>query len=109
MLITEIVSGDVTTPRAKRILVPMMIAYTIVFALTVAHSIFAGYSGLARGTAEGTGYSVVEHGIRTHVTWGHYWLAKLLITLVVVNTAIWFIVRAHLSSTGDLRRGKKAA
>jgi len=104
----EILTGEITSPRAKRVLYPMLAAYLINFILAAFRWQMTGYSGLTSGTPEQPGYSVVEHGRSFHVSTSQYWLGRLQIVLVIFGVLAWFIVRAYFFRTGDLRRGGTA-
>jgi|ERR1039457_686820 hypothetical protein len=108
MVSKEILSGEVTTPRAKRVLYTILVLTVLNLVLSGVRVYMTGYSGFTTGTPDATGYSVVEHGRRIHVTAGQYDLGRIQVILLVLGVVVWFIARAYLSRTGDLKREKKA-
>ncbi len=109
MISKEILSGEVTSRRAKRVLYPILLIYLLNFVSSAIHLQLTGYSGFTTGTPDEVGYSVVEHGRTIHVTSGQYWLGRVQLLILVVGLVTWFVARAHFFRTGDLRREKKAA
>ena len=108
MISKEIRSGEVTTRRAKRVLYPLLIVYLLNFVSAVILWQLTGYSGLTTGAPDAFGYSVVEHGRVIHVTAGQYWLGRIQCLILIVGVVAWFIARAYLFRTGDLRREKRS-
>ena len=109
MFSKEILSGEVTSRRAKRVLYPLLIVYLLNFVSSAVRWQMAGYSGFTTGTPEGAGYSVIEHGHTIHVTTGQYWVGRVQMVILFVGVIAWFVTRAYLFRTGDLRREKPAA
>jgi len=106
MTSNEILSREVTSRRAKRVLYPLLTVSFLNFVSFVVRSQLTGYSGITTGTPDGAGYSVVEHGHTIHVTAGQYWFARIQIVILLVGVVVWFITRAYFFRTGDLRREK---
>jgi hypothetical protein len=109
MITTEILSGEITSRRAKRVLYPLLVIYLFNFISLVVRWQITGYSGFTSGTPEGAGYSVIEHGRTIHVTAVQYWLGHTQLLILIVGLVAWFVARAYFFRTGDLRRDKKAA
>ena len=109
MISGEILSGEVTSRSAKRVLYPIIIISILNFVSSVVRWQVTGYSGFTRGTPDGAGYSVVEHGRRIYLSAGQYRLGRLQIAILFVGVVVWFMARVYFSRTGDLRREKRAA
>ena len=109
MISREILSGEISSRRAKRVLYPILIIYLLNFISTAVRWQLTGYSGFTSGTPDGAGYSVVEHGRTIHVTTGQYDLGRIQMVVLFVGVAAWFIARAYFFRTGDFRREKPAA
>jgi hypothetical protein len=109
MISTEILSGEVTSRKAKLVLYPLLLIYLFDFVAMVVRLEMTGYSGFRYGTPDGAGYSVVEHGHTIHLTAGQYWLGRIHLLSLFLGLLAWFIARAYLFRTGDLRREKKRA
>jgi hypothetical protein len=100
----KILSGEVASKRAKRVLYPLLIVYLLNFVSSVVRSQITGYSGFTSGTPDPAGYSVVEHGHTIHVSAGQYWFGHAQIIVLVIGAAAWFIARGYFFRTGDLKR-----
>jgi hypothetical protein len=100
----KILSGEIASTRAKRVLYPLLIVYLLNFVSSVVRSQITGYSGFTGGTPDPAGYSVVEHGHTIHVSAGQYWFGHAQVIVLVIGAAAWFIARAYFFRTGDLRR-----
>jgi hypothetical protein len=109
MFSKEIMSGEITSRKAKLVLYPILVIYILNFVSLAVCWQITGYSGFTAGTADGTGYSVVEHGRTMHVTTAQYRLGRIQVVTLFLGVAIWFIARAYFFRTGDLRREKRAA
>ncbi len=109
MITTEIMSGETTSRRAKRVLYPLLLIYFFNFVSSVVRWRITGYSGFTTGVPEGEGYSVIEHGHTIHVTAGQYWLGHAQLLVLIIGLVAWFVARAYFFRTGDLKRDKKAA
>ena len=109
MISKEIITGEITSRRAKRVLYPIIAVYLINFVVIVIRLQITGYSGITVGTPQPGGYSVVEHGHAIYVTTGQYWLGRIQMLILIVGMLAWFVARAHLFRTGDLRRAGKDA
>ena len=109
MISKEILSGEITSRRARRVLYPILVIYALNFFSLMVRWQMTGYSGLSGGTSDAAGYSVVEHGHTFHVTAGQYWLGKVQFLILVAGIVAWFVARAYFFRTGDLRREKPAA
>ena len=101
---TEILSGETTSRRAKRLLYPMLLIYLVNFISSIVRWQITGYSGFTSGTAEGSGYSVIEHGRTIHVTAAQYWIGHTQGLILIVGLVAWFVARAYFFRTGDLRK-----
>jgi len=108
MVDREILSGEVTSQKARRVLYPLLIVYLLNFVSSAIRWQITGYSGFTSGTPDRAGYSVIEHGHTIHVAAGQYWCGRMQIVILVVGATAWFIARAYFFRTGDLRREKKA-
>ncbi len=108
MISTEILSGETTSRRAKRVLYPLLLIYTVNFFSSVVRWQISGYSGFTSGVPEREGYSVIEHGRTIHVTAAQYWLGRFQLLILIVGLVVWFVARAYFFRTGDLRRDRKA-
>jgi hypothetical protein len=109
MVSKEILSGEVTSRRAKRVLYPLLVVYLFNFVSSAIRWQVTGYSGFTTGAPDASGYSVVEHGHTMHVTACQYWLGHIQILILVVGVGAWFVARAYFFRSGDLRREKRAA
>jgi hypothetical protein len=109
MVSKEILSGEVTSRRAKLVLYPILVIYLLNFVSSAVRWQITGYSGFTTGTLDGSGYSVVEHGHTIHVTPGQYHFGRIQMVILFVGVAAWFIARAYFFRTGDLRREKNTA
>jgi hypothetical protein len=108
MITNEILTGEITSPRAKRVLYPLAAVYLINFVLIAIRWQLTSYSGFAVGTPQDGGYSVIEHGQSIHLTTSQYWLGRLQILFLILGMLTWFITRAHFFRTGDLRHAEKS-
>jgi hypothetical protein len=95
MVTTEILSGETTSRRAKRVLYPLLLIYTFNFFSSVVRWQISGYSGFTTGTPERAGYSVIEHGRTIHVTAWQYWLGHFQLLILIVGLVAWFVARAY--------------
>ena len=86
MFSKEILSGEVTSRRAKRVLYPLLIVYLLNFVSSAVRWQMAGYSEFATSTPKGADYSVIEHGHTIHVAAGQYWLGRIQILVLIVHT-----------------------
>src|SRR2546422_6940366 len=107
MISKEILSGEVTSPRAKRVLYPILLIGLLNFVSSAIRWQLTGYSGFTTGTPDGAGYSVVEHGHTIHLTAGQYGLGRIQIVILFLGGVLWFIARAYFFRTGDLKREEK--
>ena len=60
------ITGEITSARAKRILYPFLFTFLLYFIVLVVRWQMTGASGFTTGSPEGSGYSVVEHGRTLH-------------------------------------------
>src|SRR5437867_9534063 len=109
MITTEILSGEITSRRAKRVLYPILLIYTFNLFSSIVRWQITGYSGFTSGVPEREGYSVIEHGRTINVTAAQYWLGHFQFLILIVGLVAWFVARAYFFRTGDLRRHQKAA
>ncbi len=90
--------------KAKKILYGVFFVSLLNFLLFIVRWQMTGDSGVTRGEAESGGYRLVEHGRIVHVTAGEYLLSRVQIVSLGVCFVAWFIARAYLFRTGDLKR-----
>jgi len=98
-------SGEIMTKRAKRVLYPLFWITLLNFVLFCIRWQFTGASGQA-GEVDGNGYTVVEHGHTLHLTANTYWLARIHVVSVVVCIVAGVIARAYFFAQGDLKKLK---
>ena len=107
MLGTEIMTGEIASRKAKRVLYPIIGIYLANFVLMAVRWQMIGYSGVTAGRREDGGYAVVEHGQAVFVSAGEYWFSRIQVFILIAGLFVWFIARARLLRSGDLRSAAK--
>jgi hypothetical protein len=109
IIVSELISGETTSPRAKRVLFPLFLISFFDFISATVRWGLTGFSGLTTVTPDGAGYVAVEHGHTFHITSGEFWLGRIQALIFIVCFVVWFLARAYFFHTGDLKRDKPAA
>lgn len=104
----EIISGETTSRRAKRVLFPLFLIYFLDFISSTIRCGLTGFVGFESVTPEKAGYSVVNHGHTFYLTPGELLLGRIQALVFIVCFVAWFLARAYFLHTGDLKRDKPA-
>lgn len=106
VVVNELLSGETTSRKAKYVMFPLLLIGLLDFVLSTVRWQLTGFSGFTVGTAERTGYSVVEHGRTFHLTVPEFWLGRLQAVVFIVSFAAWFAARVYFLHSGDIKRNK---
>jgi hypothetical protein len=109
IIVDELISGETTSRRAKRVMFPLFLIYFFDFISSTIRWGLTGFSGFTTVTPDGSGYVVVEHGHTFHISSGEFLLGRIQALIFIVCFAAWFIARFYFLNTGDIKRDKPAA
>jgi len=101
---TIMLSGEIISVRAKKVLYPIFFIALLNFVLFAVRWQMTNDSGMTIGKAESGGYRLVEHGRVVYVSGQEYLLARIQGVSLVACFAALFIARAYFSHTGDLKK-----
>ena len=102
----ELLTGEITSRKAKRVLFPLCLILFVNFVAFAIHYWSLGASAFPGGRIESGHYYVIEHGHRVDFTPAQYWLSYIHGVSVVVGILAWFAIRTYFRHTGDLKREK---
>ncbi len=91
------------SPRAKRVLVPVLVGTLILFVTFLAHTIILGTSAFPGGHTVNGRYLVEEHGKVFEFTAGQYWLSYIHGVMFITAFAASFVLLIVFYCTGDLK------
>jgi hypothetical protein len=92
-----------TSPRARRILFPVLALLIILFLSFIIHTVILGTSAFPGGKIVDGRYYVEEHGGTIELTHRQYWVSYIHGVVTVSIFGVFFGTVAVLYATGDLK------